>query len=297
MDKITEMTVFTAVAHNDSFSAAARRLALSPSSVSKTITGLEDRLGTRLFNRSTRKLQLTEAGRAFLNSCQDILEKINLAEEQLLANKQTATGLLTVSCSPGFANHQLLPLLPLFLNQNPQLEFKLQLTGKQVDLIKENIDVAIRLGELKDSNLIARKLYESKKIICASPTYLKNQGLPRLPNDLKQHNCLRISTSTAFNQWQFVVNKSPLTINVSGNFITDTVDALHRLALNDVGIIRLSEFMVGQDIQQGRLIPLLEQYNQETQAIHAVYPHRDLAPAKTKIFVDYLLAAFGATQE
>jgi len=289
---MTEMTVFVEVAQNNSFSAAARRLRLSPSSVSKIITRMEERLGSRLFNRTTRKIHLTEGGQQFLTRCVDILNYVEEAEEILVDENRTPKGVLTVNSSPGFAKHQLLPYLPKFLSQHPELELNLQLTGEKVDLIKDNVDVAIRLGQLENSNLIARKLGESHRIICASPDYINKFGAPKKPSDLKQHNCLSITTNVAFNHWNFIVSRKKQTVSASGNFVTDTVDAIHELALKGSGIARLSEFMIGKDINKGKLIPLLQKYNHEIQQIHVIYPHRQHAPAKTKLFINFLLGIF-----
>lgn len=289
---MTEMTVFVEVARNNSFSAAARRLRLSPSSISKIITRMEQRLDSRLFNRTTRKLHLTEGGQQFLTHCIEILAYVEEAEEVLANENRTPKGILTVNSSPGFAKHQLLPYLPKFLSQHPELEFNLQLTGEKVDLIKDNVDVAIRLGKLENSNLIARKLGECQRIICASPAYIKKFGAPEIPSDLKQHNCLSISTNIAFNHWDFTVSRKKQTVFVSGNFVTDTVDVIHELALKGCGIARLSEFMIGKDIKRRKLIPLLQEYNHEIQHIHVIYPHRQHAPAKTRLFINYLLEIF-----
>jgi DNA-binding transcriptional LysR family regulator len=292
MNKLTEMSVFTEVARQGSFSAAARRLNVSPSAISKQITRMEERLGSRLFNRTTRKLALTEGGKAFLSRCEEILAEVDEAEELLLGHHREPRGLLTVSSSPGFAKHQLLPLLPGFLQQYPKLELKLQLTSETVDLINTDIDVAIRTGTLKDSSLVARKLGENRRIICASPRYLKQHGVPKKPTDLNNHNCLIVSTSTLFNQWTFNSSAGKQVVTASGNFVTDIVDAVHDMTLRGGGIARLSEFMVGKDLKAGRLKPLLQQYNDDVQPIHALYPHRHYLPAKVRVFIDYLTAKF-----
>lgn len=290
MDKLTEMTVFTEVARQGGFSAAARQLDLAPSSVSKLITRMERRLGSRLLNRTTRKLSLTEGGKLFLHHCLTILDQVDEAEALLSGYYSEPKGILRVTSSPGFAKHQLLPLIPVFLQQHPGVELDLRLTGETVDLIDGGIDVAIRLGSLSDSSLIARKLGESRRIICASPAYLKNNGVPQTPAELEHHNCLTNSASTTFNQWRFHTPDGEETISVSGNFICDTVDSLHDLALQGGGIVRLAEFMVGEDIRAGRLVPLLEKYNRELQPIHALYTHRDHLPAKVRAFIDFLLS-------
>jgi len=290
MDKMTEMTVFTEVARQRSFSAAATKLQLSPSAVSKLITRMEARLGSRLLNRTTRKLSLTEGGQLFLSRCLAIIEQVDDAEELLTGYYREPKGKLRVTSSPGFAKHQLLPLIPDFITKYPAVEIDLQLTGETIDLISGEIDLAIRLGNLTDSTHVARKLGESRRIICASPAYLANNGTPQTPDELEQHNCLTTSTSAAFNQWRFHTNKKEDAISVSGNVTSDTVDSLHDLALRGVGIVRLAEFMVGQDIQQGHLISLLEDYNHELQPVHAVYAHRDHLPAKVRAFIDFLLS-------
>lgn len=289
MDKLAEMTAFTEVARLGSFSAAARDLGLSPSAVSKLLTRMENRLGARLFNRTTRKLQLTESGEQFLERCLTILEQVETAEELLSGSQRKPAGQLVVSCSPGFAKHCLLPLIQPFLNDYPAVKLKLLLSGKQADIVSEGIDVAIRLGQLPDSSLVARKLAESRRIICASPSYLKAHGEPLTPDDLHAHNCLSISTSEHFNQWVLITKKGKQVIKASGNFVTDTVDALHQTALSGLGIVRLSEFMVGDDIASGRLIPLLEEHNREMQQIHAIYAHRRYVPGKVRVFIDFLL--------
>ncbi len=292
MDKMTEMSVFVEVARSDSFSSAARRLRLSPSSVSKIITRLESRLGVRLFNRTTRTLHLTESGELFFSQCLDILDKVDQAEDLIAKETHAPKGILTINCSPGFAKYQLASKIPAFLDQHPELELNVQLNGEQIDLIKADVDLAIRLGPLQDSNLIARKLGECRRVVCASPAYLKKYGEPELPADLKKHNCLSISTNVSFNHWNFTVGRRKRTISVNGNVVTDNVDLLRDLALKGLGIVRLSEFMIGKDLQKGKLIPILSKYNNEMQYVHLVYPHRQQLPIKTKIFIEYLVETF-----
>ena len=203
MDKWNEMHLFVLAIKQGGFSAAARSLHISPSAVSKMITRLEARLGIRLINRTTRTLSLTEAGHSFYQRCNEILQELDDAESELTIFGQNPTGKLKVNCSPGFGKHQLLPLLPRFYEQYPDLKLELQLTGQAVDLVSEGVDLAIRLGQLTDTSLVARKLGESPRILCASPDYLKRFGTPRTPEELTRHNCLTLSTSEIFNQWHF----------------------------------------------------------------------------------------------
>lgn len=292
MDKWTEMQVFVEAVKRGSFSSAGRQLSLTPSAVSKLVSRLESRLGVRLLNRTTRTLSLTEGGRAFFKRCVEILADVEDAEDSLTGFGQVPKGLLRINSTPGFAKHQLLPLMPEFQTLYPQLVMEYQLTGQSVDLIGEGVDVAIRLGPLKDTSLVARKLGESQRVICASPSYLETHGVPEKPADLLQHNCLRLSTSEAFNQWQFSSEEGSEMFDVTGSFVTDNVDALYEYALIGGGIARLSGFMVERDIEAGRLVPLLSDYGIERQVIHAVYPHRKYLPAKVRVLVDFLIDKF-----
>jgi DNA-binding transcriptional LysR family regulator len=288
MDKHTEMSVFTEVAKLGSFSAAARRLQLSPSAVSKLITRMEQRLDSRLFNRSTRKLSLTEGGQNFYSRCEEILADVEAAEELLLGYQREPRGILTVTCSPGFAEFQLLPLIPQFLSEHPYVELNLQITGDTVDLITQGIDVAIRLGKLQDSSLVARKLHESPRIICASPDYLAHRKSPEKPADLADHNCIIVSSGSRFDHWEFARGQSKQVVAVTGSFVCNSVNALHELVLQGVGVVNLAEYIVEADLRSGRLVPLMEDYRTEVQPIHAVYPHRKHLPRKVQAFVDFL---------
>lgn len=288
MDKHTEMSVFTEVAKLGSFSAAARRLQLSPSAVSKLITRMEQRLDSRLFNRSTRKLSLTEGGQNFYSRCEEILADVEAAEELLLGYQREPRGILTVTCSPGFAEFQLLPLIPQFLSEHPHVELNLQITGDTVDLITQGIDVAIRLGTLQDSSLVARKLHESRRIICASPDYLAHRKSPEKPADLADHNCLIVSSGSRFDHWEFAQGRSKQVVAVTGSFVCNSVNALHELVLQGIGVVNLAEYIVEGDLCSGRLVPLMEGYRTEVQPIHAVYPHRKHLPRKVQAFVDFL---------
>ena len=292
MDKWTEMQVFVEAVRRGSFSAAGRQLDLSPSAVSKLLSRLESRLGVRLLHRTTRTLNLTEGGERYYARCQEILADIEDAEAALTGFVREPAGILRINSTPGFAKHQLLPLMPAFTARHPQLTLEFQLTGQAIDLIAEGVDVAIRLGALKDTSLVGRKLGESRRVVCASPGYLATHGTPRTPAELRQHDCLRLSTSDAFNQWQFSGPEGVELVEPRGRFVTDNVDALHEYALLGGGIARLSLFMVARDIEAGRLVPLLTSYGIEHQQIHAVYPHRKHLPAKVRALMDYLSEAF-----
>lgn len=298
MAKWTEMQVFVESVRQGSFSAAGRQLDLSPSAVSKLLTRLETRLGVRLLNRTTRMLSLTEGGQIYFNHCVDILAEIDDVEDALTGLVQEPAGTLRINSTHGFAKHQLLPIMPMFQARYPKIKLEFQLSGQAVDLIAEGVDLAIRLGELKDTNLVARKLGESERLVCASPHYIDSKGTPQKPSDLLEHNCLRLSTNEIFNHWQFTSHQSGETkvetFNVTGSFVTDNVDGLHEYALLGGGIARLSSFMINKDIEAGRLIPLLTNYGIPQQKINALYPHRKHLSAKVRVFLDYLTEQFAA---
>jgi DNA-binding transcriptional LysR family regulator len=288
MDKLTEMEVYATVIQRGGLSAAARELELTPSAVSKLIKRLENRLGVRLLNRTTRRLSTTEAGQQFYQRCLDILSAVEDAENTLSNYGQIAKGKLRINSTAGFARHQLLPILMEFQEEYPQLELELQLSGIPVDLVAEQVDVAIRLGVLEDTSLVARHLGESRRIVCASPEYLKLHGKPRVPSDLKSHSCLRLSTSRSFNLWRFQTPDGEQLIEARGGFLTNDVNALCDYAMQGGGIARLSSFMVGRLLEDGKLIALLENYEKDQQQIHALYPNRKQLPGKVKAFISFL---------
>lgn len=288
MNRLSEMQAFTESVRLGSFSAASRALNLTPSAISKLVTRLEERLQVRLLNRTTRQLSLTEAGQRFFQRCNEILNELEDAESEMGEFGGTAHGLLRINCSPGFAKHQLLPLLAAFHQQYADVQVELELTGKTVDLIAAGVDIAIRLGELADSSLIAMPLGQSRRLVCASPDYLARYGTPETPQQLNTHNCLCLSSREEMNLWSFNRGEQRETIAVKGNFITDNVNALYDYALQGGGIIRLSGFMLNSAIEAGQLVPLLTEYSTDNQWVNAVYPHRRFLPAKVRVFVEFL---------
>lgn len=288
MNQLSEMQAFTESVREGSFSGAARLLHCSPSAVSKLVSRLEDRLQIRLLNRTTRKISLTEAGQRFYQRCTEILTELQDAETEIQALGEAPQGLLKLNCSPGFATHQLMPLLNDFQQQYPRLKIDLSLTGKTIDLLAEGVDLAIRLGSLADSSLIATPLGKSRRIVCAAPSYLDQYGKPETPEQLIEHNCLCLSSNEQVNIWRFQTPAGEQAISVTGNFITDNVNALYDYALQGGGIIRLSGFMLNNAIACGKLVPVLTDFPCEDQWVNAVYPHRRFLPAKTRFFIEYL---------
>ncbi|MBT3305841.1 MAG: LysR family transcriptional regulator [Alphaproteobacteria bacterium] len=293
MDSQSEMAVFVRVAETGNFSASARALKLTPSAVSKLIGRLEDRLGARLLHRTTRRVSLTEEGRTFYQHCTPILAAIDEAEQAITQLHGEPRGLLKVNASTYFAREHIEPLIPDFLARYPELRIQLTLSEQFVDLIEEEVDVAIRIGQLPDSTLIARKLGSAQRMVVGSPSYLALHGTPRNPDELKDHNCIILSTATSLNQWEFKGPDGPRRIEVRGNFETNNAVALHNAALGGIGLVRAGNFTVAKDIRAGRLVTVLADFEATTQTnVYAVYPHnRHLSP-KVRVFVDMLVDAF-----
>lgn len=293
MDKTAEMTIFISAVEQGSFSAAGRALDLTPSAVSKQIQRLEDRLGVRLFNRSTRHIHLTEAGELFYERCSRIVDAIEEAEETVASLREQVRGRLRVSATAAFARGEVLPRLNPFLERYPDLDLQIELTDRPVDVVEEGFDAVIRLQEqVDDPSLIARKLAVNRRIICAAPAYIKAHGMPTSPEDLLRHNCLTLYTVSRFNDWEFEGAEGSRVLHVSGNFQANTADALYAATLGGAGLARLSTWLVTPDIRAGRLVPVLPQYSHEKSAYYVLYPHRRHLSPKVRAFVDFLAEQF-----
>ncbi len=286
-----EMEVFARVVEVGGFSAAARALRMTPSAVSKLVARLETRLGVRLINRSTRKLQLTPEGTAYYERAVRILDDINTAEREA-AIGATPRGRVRVNTSVPFGLQKLLPLLPGFLIRHPEVHVDVALTDIVVDLMEERADIAIRVGPLRESRLLARKLGESRMAVVAAPSYLEQHGTPRTPADLARHNLLGFCFSKQIDGWPFR-DKTGNTVSVQpvGNALVSDGEAMQRLAVAGAGLARLARFHIDPDIDAGRLVPVLEDFNPgELEQIHAVFVgHGGQLPARVRAFLDYLV--------
>lgn len=294
MEIASQMILFAHVVEHGSFSASARAFAHTPSSVSKQISQLEDRLGVRLLNRTTRGIALTDDGKAFYVRCAEIASAVAEAESLVVSLGDRPQGTLRLAATVAFAKAHLLPLLPEFLAENDDLKLVLELTDRPVDLAEGEADVAIRFTEqITDPSVVARKLAANRRVICAAPSYLEAHGVPEQPEDLLQHNCLRLSTVSRWNDWEFPGPKGPRVLRVTGNFEANSADAVYHAARAGLGIARLSTYLVGDDIRAGRLVRVLPEYVQETSDILAVYASRRNLPPKVRVFVDFLADRLG----
>ncbi|WP_430256924.1 LysR family transcriptional regulator [Neorhizobium sp. DAR64872/K0K18] len=287
-----EMEVFVAAAELQSFSAAGRRLKVSPSAVSKLVTRIEDRLGTRLLVRSTRIMKLTPEGEVYLERAQRILAEIAETEKIVAGGGKTVPrGLLRVNASVGFGERYLLPLAPKFLALYPEVRLDISLTDGVIGLIEERTDVAIRSGPMSDSSLMARKLLESRRVIVASPDYLQTYGTPKTPQDLIGHNCFSFNFGRSLNEWPFrdPVSSDVYRLPISGNMVVNSGMIMRRLCLAGSGLGRVGQFHVQPDIEAGLLVPVLEDHNAEDiEMIHAVYTGHEHLAARIRAFIDFI---------
>ncbi|KGD85899.1 MULTISPECIES: LysR family transcriptional regulator [Rhizobium/Agrobacterium group] len=289
-----EMEVFVLAAELKSFSAAGRKLKLSPSAVSKLVTRLENRLGTRLVVRSTRLLQLTPEGETYLARAQRILAEIADTEEVVSGGgRMLPRGPLSINASVGFGERYILPLAGEFQRLFPDVQLDITLTDDIVDLIRERVDIAIRHGQLRDSSLMARKLGESRQVVMASPEYLERHGLPKTPDELIHHNCINFNFRRAVEGWPF---RDPQTgrrdiLPVSGNLKASSGSIIRQFCLDGLGIGRVGRFHVEPDIAAGRLVPVLEDFNPEDiEQIHAVYAGHEHLAVRIRAYIDFLAA-------
>jgi len=291
----TEMAIFQRVAERGTFAGAADDVGLSPSAVAKLITRLEARLGVRLINRTTRRLALTAEGGIYLDHAREILAAIESAEADIASARLAPRGHLRVHAFPFIAVRHLAPVLPEFLALYPQITLDFMITNRIVDVVGENLDVSLRMGQLNDSALVARKIVDLPRIVCASPDYIARRGRPVQPADLTQHPCLILSRNPGAATWPFEVGGKLMQVEVKGPVSADSTAMLLGLAIEGVGILRLSEHVVGEAIQKGQLLPLLQDVGDpERYPLWALLPPgRNQAP-KVRVFLDFLLERLGS---
>lgn len=296
MDQLTGMAVFAAVVEAGSLSAAARALAVSKSSVSKRISRLEDEMGVRLLNRTTRRLSLTEAGAAFYEGCRRVVAEAEAARETVAHLAAAPRGLLKVNAPMSFGVRHVGPWLPDFMARYPELAVELVLNDRVVDLIDEGFDVGIRIAALADSSLIARRLAPSRSILCAAPAYLERHGNPLSIEDLRAHECLLYSYQRTGGSWRLSGPGGERTVSVNGRLRVNNGDALLAAAVAGLGVTLLPCFICNEALRAGQVVQVLPEWNEPaTNAIHAVFPaNRNLSP-KVRVFVDYLAARYGPT--
>lgn len=287
-----EMRAFVQVVQRGSFAAAARALGLTPSAVSKLVSRLEGRLGVRLLHRTTRRLALTSEGDLYFSRARQILADIEEVETEVAGLRAAPRGSLHVNTSSGFAVHQLVPVLREFMPRYPEIQLELTVTDRVVDLVSEHADVTIRTGPVAEPSLTALRIAAYGRTICASPSYLRRCGTPRVPADLPNHACIVFSVPTA-RRWPFKRGDEVADVEITPSVITDSSDTVLQLALDGVGIVRLGDIMVGTLIRQGRLVPLLtDVHHAGSVPISALYLAGRHRLPKVRVFLDFLVERF-----
>ncbi|GAB4344862.1 MAG: LysR family transcriptional regulator [Gammaproteobacteria bacterium] len=289
MDSLTDIAVFVQVVESGSFTAAAEKLGLSKSVVSKYVTRLEERLGARLLHRTTRRLSLTEVGRVFHARSQLGLRELEEAEAEVSRLQGAPRGELRINSPMSFGILHLAPALPEFLSLYPELTVDMNLDDRRIDLVEEGFDLAIRIGELPDSSLVARRLAPCRHVVCGSPRYFERCGLPRTPEDLRDHNAITFKYQDSPHEWHFVTPTGGVArVRVSGTIRMNNSLGLREALLRDVGLTLTPSFVVGADIAAGRLRAVLTDYQALELSIYALYPERRHLSPKVRAFIDFL---------
>ena len=296
MDRLTSLTAFVRVVDSGGFSAAGRRLNMSTTMVSNHVQALEERLGARLLHRTTRKVSLTEVGRAYYDRATQILADIEQADDIAGALQSTPSGTLRIYTATHIVPF-VAPVVAEFLKSYPDVKIDLYMGERVIDIIDEGFDVAIRLTPPPDSSLIVRSLATWRHVLCCSPFYLEKHGRLQQLSELSEHNCVRHVLYPFGDEWHFADRKGmPATVRVSGNLITNSGETLRSAALEGIGVSLAAGFLVHDDLEEGRLVRLLPEYRPVELSMNAVYPHRHHLSAKVRTFID-MLAHHSAEQQ
>lgn len=285
---LNEMEIFYYVVELKSFSKAANRLNVSKSYISKKLTRLEQMLKVRLLSRTTRKLILTEAGESFYHYCASIVREGNEAYSMMSELQGKPSGTLKISVPPALGLNLLAPMLPEFLAVNPNVSLHIELENRLVDLVKEGYDLALRSAKLESSNLIAQGIFSVKSIICATDEYLRKYGIPQSPSDLEKHNCATYSYSKDAGHINLIKNNHENSIYIQGNFISNHLDLIKQMVLSGLCIAVLPEFMIRDELRDGKLKQCLSAYHLQETRLYAVYPEGKFMLPKLKCFLDML---------
>ena len=292
MDKTSDLRVFVRVMDRGSFSSAASDLGLTPSAVSKLMSRLEDRLGVRLLERSTRSLALTPEGETFLARARRIVADIDEAEAEVARVRGAPRGRLRINSGTAFGLHQLAPALADFLARYPEIDVDLSITDRLVDLIEEQADIAVRSGHIPEGPFIQRKIADLQRVICAAPSYLQRRGRPQVAGDLKSHDCIVVA-GPGLNRWPFKTRSGIDVVEVRPRVTTDDAEAALRLAIEGAGIIRLSDVIVGSPLRDGQLVALLtDSHHVEPFPLSAIYPAGRQRLPRVAVFIEFLMERF-----
>lgn len=292
MDRLTSLAIFKRVAECGSFSDTARETGLSQSTISKHVAALEDQLGVRLLNRSTRRSHLTEAGQRFYETCARIVGALDEAMSDIGHLQSGPTGTLRLSVPATFGQLQIMPIIPAYLDLHPAVSVETIFNDRYVDLVAEGVDLAIRLGNLADSSLVGRRLGTVRRVAVAAGTYLDRFGVPAGPRELVTHNCIVNTNLSTGADWHFIGAEGEISVRVSGRFRANNSEAVGRMVLAGVGIAVVPEYVLFQEIAGGRVKILFDGYEAPKFEIHALYPATRHVLPKVRSFLDFLAAKF-----
>jgi DNA-binding transcriptional LysR family regulator len=292
IDLLDGVAVFVGVINAGSFTAAAKALGHSTSYVSKEITRLEKRLGSRLLNRTTRTISLTDAGRAYYERCSQIVIDAENAERSISHLQETPSGLLRINAPGSFGAKYLLDIFPKFMQRYPEVKMEVAFNDRLIDVVAEGYDVVIRVGAIKDSNLVARKFTSSRGVVVASPDYIKRKGCPKHAEDLAQHECIAYSLLPTPTQWNFFKDGERTSVTVEARAMCNSAAIEVAMTVQGIGITQTPLFNCEQEVKSGDLTIILEDYDQINFDVFVVYPHRQYLTAKVRAFVDFLVDSF-----
>jgi LysR family transcriptional activator of dmlA len=294
-DAPSELAFFVLLAKQGSLSATARELDITPPAVTKRLAQMEQRLGVRLLNRTTRRVSLTNEGEVYLAHATHILAEIKDMEERVASSRAAPKGLLRVNATLGFGRTTIAPLISAFAKRYPEVEVQLELTDRPINLVEEAFDLGIRFGELPDTRLSARKIMSNRRFLCASPAYLKKHGHPHVPNDLVGHSCIvHRQNDDAYGVWRLTRGRKTETVKIRGALSSNDGDVVQGWALDGHGILMRSEWDLAKYLQSGRLQVVLPDYALSPADLFVFYPSRHHLSAKVRTFIDFLVDSFSA---
>lgn len=289
----SELAFFVQIVKEGSLSGAARELGVTPASVSKRLTKLEQELGVLLLNRTTRRLSVTDAGELYYANAVRILGELEELERQLSQDRAAPKGLLRVNAPLGFGRTYITPIVSNFVKRYPDVEVQLQLSDHPLSLIDESFDIGIRFGEVPDARVVATKIAANRRLVCAAPSYLKQHGVPKAPNDLARFNCIVLrQNDAAYGTWRFTKGRQTETVKVRGTLSSNDGEVALNWALDGHGLLLRAEWDIAKYIRSGRLQIVLEDYATPPADIHAIYPEKHKLSPKVKVFVEFLAASF-----
>lgn len=287
MDRFDAMSLFLAVVDAGTISNAARELRIPVATVSRRLSNLEKRLKTQLFTRSSRRISLTDAGHAFAVACQRIVRDLSEAEQEAAGEHRTLKGKLVVTAPIALGRLHLLPVVAAFLKEHPAVDARLELSDRRVNLIEDRIDIAIRVGRLLDSGLIAKKVGVVRRVVCAGPSYLERRGTPEHPRDLITHDCITFENTISADEWHFSIGNTEKAFEVHSRLVANTAEAAVDAAISGLGLARAMDYQIDAPRRAGALSLVLERFALPAKPVHLIYKGGERMPVKTRAFLEF----------